>query len=208
VGFSTRYWLVGDHEPCVAYLARAAWDPSATPEAVYRDQVRAACGPAAVEDMLAVFREVEAATIALEGHGLGLTFPVPNMLLQHWRPAPFPPELAEDRRTYERALGAARRALAKAALVGRPYVDYWVGRLEFGIGYLDTIEEIRLAAHAEADKKPEETARRAEAALTTFRRALEAYARVARDQSDRGTLATLAEFAYRPLRDKATKLKG
>ena len=25
-GFSTRYWLIGDHDPCVAYIARAAWD--------------------------------------------------------------------------------------------------------------------------------------------------------------------------------------
>jgi hypothetical protein len=206
-GFSTRYWLIGDHDPCVAYLARAAWDPSATPEAVYRDQVRAVCGEAGVEDMLAVFREVEAATVALEDHGLGLTFPVPNMLLHHWRADPFPPALAEDRRTYRRALDAARRALAKAAPAGRPYVDYWVGRLEFGIGYLDTIEELHRAARAEADKDLAEAARLAGSALATFRRALEAYARVARDQSDRGTLATLAELAYRPLRDRAAQMK-
>jgi len=33
-GFSTRYWLVCDHDPCIAYLARAAWDTTATPDAV------------------------------------------------------------------------------------------------------------------------------------------------------------------------------
>ena len=33
-----------------------------------------------VEDMLTTFREVEATTVALEEHGLGLTFPVPGML--------------------------------------------------------------------------------------------------------------------------------
>ena len=143
-GFSTRYWLIGDHEPCVAYLARAAWDRSAMPEDVYRDQVRAACGAASVEDMLAVFRAVETATVALEDHALGLTFPVPNMLLKHWRPVPFSGELAEDRRTYQRALEAAQRALAKAAPAGRPYVAYWVRPTrELGIGYLDTIEELR-----------------------------------------------------------------
>jgi len=206
-GFSTRYWLVGDHDPCIAYLARAAWDKSTTAESIYRDQVRAVCGAAAVEDMLTVFREVEAATVALEDHALGLTFPVPNMLLQHWRPTPFSKELAEDRTTYRRALDAARRARMKTVPAGRPYVDYWIGRLEFGIGYLDTIEELHRAARAEADKKSDETVRRANTALTTFRRAMEAYARVARDQSDRGTLATLAELAYRPLRDKISGLK-
>ena len=205
-GFSTRYWLIGDHDACVAYLARAAWDRSATPEDVYRDQVRAACGAASVEDMLAVFRAVETATVALEDHGLGLTFPVPNMLLKHWRPVPFAGELAEDRRTYQRALEAAQRALAKAAPAGRPYVEYWVGRLEFGIGYLDTIEELHRAARAESDKNPAEASRLAASALAAFRRALEAYARVARDQSDRGALASLAEFAYRPLRDKVAAM--
>jgi hypothetical protein len=157
--------------------------------------------------MLVVFREVEAATVALEDHGLGLTFPVPNMLLQHWRPAPFPPALAEDRNVYRRALDAAHRARTKSTASGRPYVDYWIGRLEFGIGYLDTIENLHRAARAEADKKSAEAADMAASALNSFRSALEAYARVARDQSDRGTLATLAELAYRPLRDKAARLK-
>ena len=35
---------------------------------------------------------------------------------------------------------------------------------------------------------------------------MEAYARVARDQSDLGTRATLAEFAYRPLKAKVASL--
>jgi hypothetical protein len=205
-GFSTRYWVVGDHEPCVAYLARAAWDKSATPESVYRDQAKAVCGAASVEDMLTVFHEVETATLGLEIHGLGLTFPVPNMLLQHWRPVPFSTDLDKDRITYKRALEAARRALASAAPTGRAYVDYWIGRLEFGIGYLDTIEQLQQAASAEADKNLSEAARLAASASDTFRWAMEAYARVARDQSDRGTLATIAEFAYRPLKAKVTSL--
>jgi hypothetical protein len=36
--------------------------------------------------MLTLFREVEATTVALETHGLGLTFPVPGMLMKHWTP--------------------------------------------------------------------------------------------------------------------------
>jgi hypothetical protein len=62
------------------------------------------------------------------------------------------------------------------------------------------------AARAESDKNPAEASRLAASALAAFRRALEAYARVARDQSDRGALATLAEFAYRPLRDKVAAM--
>jgi hypothetical protein len=207
-GFSTRYWTVGDHDPCVAYLAQAAWDPRATPPAVYRDQVQAVCGKAAVSDMLAVLSDVEAITLALEDHGLGLTFPVPGMILKHWAPGPFPPELAADRRGYQQALEAARRALAKSRPAGKRYVEYWVGRLEFGIGYLDTIEAVRQAASAEAGKKPAEARQHAERALAAARRALEAYARVARDPSDRGSIAVMAEFVFRPLQKKVAQIKS
>jgi hypothetical protein len=206
-GFSTRYWLIGDHDPCVAYLARAAWDAAATPEAVYRDQVRARCGTAATDDMLAVFREVEEATVRLEWHGLGFTFPVPGMIMQHWQPRPLPAELAGVRDHYVRALAAARRARQKATPEGQSAVDYWVGRLEFGVGYFDTVHAVRRAARAESDKKPAEALRQAEAALRHARTALEAYARVAGDQSDRGAIATLAEYVYRPLKDRVARLR-
>jgi hypothetical protein len=45
------------------------------------------------------------------------------------------------------------------------------------------------------------------AALKQVRTALEAYARVAGDQSDRGAIATMAEYVYRPLKDKVAQLQ-
>jgi len=206
-GFSTRYWLIGDHDPCVAYLARAAWDASAMPESVYRDQIEAVCGEACVEEMLTVFREVEATTVGLEWHGLGLTFPVPGMMMKHWTPGPLPPELVADRESYERALEAARHARPQATSEeGRAYVEYWIGRLEFGIGYLDTIEHVREAATAESAGDGSEAARCTEAAVESARKALEAYASVARDRSDLGAIATMNEYVWRPLREKAAAL--
>ncbi|MEA1951409.1 MAG: hypothetical protein U9N87_08495, partial [Planctomycetota bacterium] len=103
-GFSTRYWLIGDHDACLAYIAKAAWDEKATPEAVYRDQVRAACGTAAVEDMLTMFKELEAASIELEWHALSLGFPVPGMMMKHWNPGPMPDSYVKIRNVYRRAL--------------------------------------------------------------------------------------------------------
>jgi len=205
-GFSTRYWLIGDHDPCVAYLSKAAWDAEATPEAVYRDQVLAACGEACIAEMLAVFYEVEKTTEALEQHGLGLTFPVPGMMMKHWKPGPLPAELVSDRQGYQRGLEAARRARMRAAPHGRKYVDYWIGRLEFGIGYLDTVEAVRRAASAEAEKKPQDALRHAEEALAAARRALEAYAHVAQDRSDLGAIAVMNEYVYRPLKARIQEL--
>jgi hypothetical protein len=205
-GFILRQRFIADHDPSMAYLARSAWDRDATPEAVERDQLRTVCGEGCVEDMLAAFHEVELATINLEWNNLGFTFPVPGMMMKNWKPGPMPADLVEDRSSYQRALEAARRALARATPAGRSYVDYWVGRLEFAVGYIDTVEEVRRAASAEAAKKPEETLPYAATALADARRALEAYARVARDPSDRGAIAVMNEYVYRPLKAKVAEL--
>jgi hypothetical protein len=206
-GFSTRYWLTGDHDSCLAYLSRAAWDAKATPRAVYRDLVEAACGEPCVPEMLTVFAEVEAATVELEWNGLGLTFPVPGMLMKHWTPGPMPAELAKVRQHYQTALDAARRALARAPAASRDYAGYWIGRLEFGIGYLDTIGLVRQAAVAEKEARAREASAHAASALACVRAAMESYARVAVDQSDRGAIATMAEYVYRPLKAKVESLK-
>ena len=206
-GFSTRYWLIADHDPCVTYLAKAAWEEGIRHEDVYRDQIRAVCGGGCIEDMLTTFREVEATTVALEEHGLGLTFPVPGMLTKHWTPQPMSDELVADRQGYQRALDAAYRAREKAQSSGQSYVDYWIGRLRFGIGYLDMIAAVRRAAIAEADGKPVDAMQNAETALITARKALEAYADVVRDQSDRGAIAVMNEYVYRPLKEKVAALQ-
>ena len=225
-GFSTRYWLISDHEPCIAYLSKAAWDANATPKEVYADQIRVVCGEAAVEQMLEAFCELEEATVALEEHGLGLTFPVPGMMMKHWTPGSFSSQLAEDRESYRRALSVVRRASEFSRPEGKAYIDYWIGRLKFGIGYLDTIEAVRKAATAEQAAKEAkeqgdnvianrneairaqlaEAIEQAQIALKTARQAIEAFAQVAKNQSDRGAIATMAEYVYRPLKQKVEQL--
>ncbi|HPO16380.1 MAG TPA: sialidase family protein [Candidatus Hydrogenedentes bacterium] len=206
-GFSTRYWLIGDHDPCVAYLARAAWDAEATPDAVYRDQVRAVCGENCVDDMLEVFREVGAATVALEWNGLGFTFAVPEMITQQWQAAPLPEALASVRGNYERALAAAQHAQQKCSKDGKAYVEYWIGRLKFGIGYFDDVQAFRRAAISDKEGRNADALREVLTARDFVRSALEAYANVAQDQSDRGAIATMDEFVYRAIERKAAELK-
>ncbi len=231
-GFSTRYWLIGDHDLSVGYIARAAWEPSLDPESFYRRQIRAVCGESAVPGMLEAMRELEAVTISLEGPGLGLTFPVPGMIMKFWRRGAMPDYLREARKSYQRALDLVRRAdRARRATLGElgsrarsaaadEYLGYWMGRFVFGAGYIDTIETTCRAATAEADAqdakkagktdayktKLAEAAKLTDQAVETARQMIDAYAHVARDQSDRGAIATLAEYVWRPLRDKAKQL--
>ena len=207
-GFSTRYWTTGGQDPCLAYLSRAAWHTNATPEGVYRDQVGQVCGEAAVGDMLKVFSEVEAATLTLEWHGLGLTFTTPQMMMQHWTAGTMSPELKSVRARYEAALEAARRALGNARPSGKNYVTYWIGRLEFGVNYMAAIEAVRSAATAESVKDYGGALREAERALELVKRSLTAYAGVARDRSDKGAIAVMNEYVFRPVRARVAELAG
>jgi len=172
--------------------------------------------------MLEAYRELEAVTVALEEHGLGLTFPVPGMMMKHWTPGSFSSQLAEDREGYRRALSAVRRTPEPSRPEGKAYIDYWIGRLEFGIAYLDTIEAVRKAATAEqaakeakekGDKRSyraqsTEAIEQAQVALKTVRQAIEAFAGVAKNRSDLGAIATMAEYVYRPLKQQVEKLRA
>ena len=175
---------------------------------MYRDQVAALWGADCVDDMLTVFRELEAATVTLEWHGMGLTFPVPGMMMKHWTPGDFPAELVEVRERYREALRVAQRVAAASPPRGRDDADYWVGRFEFGIAYLEALEAVRSAANAEHEQRPADARLSAEMALAAARRALAAYARVARDQSDRGAIATMNEYVFRPLMAKVEELQA
>lgn len=218
-GFSTRYWIVSDHDPCVAYLARASWDAEATPASVYADLVTDVCGKQCVADMSEAFRELEATTILLEMKCLGIGFATPGMISRHMSAGPMPADYVAAREGYRRALAAVHRARENTRPAGEPFVDYWIGRLEFGIGYFDCIEATRRAVtlktestKAEKAGKPELAQRKQAEALETTRRALQisrsmlqSYARVAQDRSDAGAIATMVEYIYRPLKAKAVK---
>ena len=205
-GYSTRYWLPGGQDPNVAYFAKAAWQPQVTPDEVDRDQLHAVCGEACIDDMIAAFHAVESVTKNLEWNDLSFAFPVKGMMMRNWKAQPVPQYLVDVRAGYQQALDAAHRAEAKTKPLGKPYVDYWVGRLTFAVGYLKAVADLHSAAVAEAAGLRGEALEHTQAALLSARQALEAYAMVARDQSDRGAIAVMNEYVYRPLRAKVKEL--
>jgi hypothetical protein len=206
-GFSTRYWLTGDHDPCIAYLSRAAWDARTRPESVYRDHAAHLYGETVVEDVLKIFSEVEAATVALEWNGLGLTFTTPSMMLQHWTPGTLSPELKSVTAHYQTALAAAQRAKPRTQPSGKRAIEYWLGRLEFGVDYMQAIEAVHAAATAEAAQDFAGALAEAERALDLIQRGVTAYAKVAVDRSDKGAVAVMAEYVWRPIQQQIVGLK-
>jgi hypothetical protein len=205
-GFVARERFPGDHDAALTYLARAAWDQGAAPDAVARDLMQAVCGEGCAEDMLAALRGVESATLNLATNKVDFSYYVPGMLTKFWEAGPTPAYLAQVERDYEQALGAAQRAWAKAKPEGRWYPDFWIGRLEFALGYAHTVEAIHRAATAEEAKKRHETLIETEKALESLRRGLQAYARVARNRTDLGAIAVVNEYGIRALKAKIAEL--
>ena len=60
-------------------------------------------------DMLELFSELECVTLILKEHGLGLTFPVPGMIMKHWTSELISADLLAIRGGYQRALDAAKQ---------------------------------------------------------------------------------------------------
>ena len=116
-----------------------------------------------------------------------------------WKQGQQNPSYLEDAyQGYDKALRAAERAEAKASAQGRSYASFWVGRLQFALRYLDAIRGVRRAAAAYVAGDRTAAVKHADEALTALRQGLEAYSRVARNQSDRAAIA-LANDSYRQL---------
>lgn len=225
-GFVARERYPGDHDSCLAYLARAAWDETATPESVISDQIAAICGPDCVDDMLLVFQEVEASAADFERDDWDFAFPLPGMVMQYWDGRCFYgeelidggrdlPHLEGIAQRYETGIAAAKRAYEnakkktdgdqKAAL---EYPGFWIGRLQFSLDYVRAVQLMRAGGKAEILGDKATALARGEEAMVFMKSALAAYASVARNPTDVGTIALINEHGYRALKSKLEELRA
>ena len=205
-GFTVRERFPFDHDWPLAYLSRAAWHEEVTPDEVARDQLTAVCGPECAEEMLDAFQEIEWVTTLLADVNRNFSKERPGTLMKYWRPGPVPTYLEAVRSGYERALSAVRRAQSRSTPAGRSYLDFWQGRLEFAVGFTDTVRNVHQAGAAEMVNDYSRSLKHAQDGLGSLRRGLESYARIASSQTDRGAIAMLSEFSYRPLKAKIAEL--
>ena len=195
-GFQLRYWTISDMEPTVAYLSAATWDDATTVESAYREHARSLCGKTAKGELLECLRILDEVTIGLGDHGLGIGFPVPSMGVGHWvTGGGLPEELGNDREQWRQALRHAREA-RRLATRGHDYIDYLIGRLEFGIGYLDVIETIRKAGEANKQNDRAGALRHLEEAIALAKHVVGIHARIVLGPTDLGALAQFNEDLY------------
>jgi len=206
-GIVARERFPGDHDTELAYLARAAWDPNADPDKIASEQLIAACGQQCGQELLTTMHSVDAATVVWERDDEFIAVPVPKMLMRQWKAGPVPDYLEENRKNYEQGWKAAQRAVSAATPKGKTYAEYWAKRMEFSVKYVMAVESVRRAATAEAAHQTGQAVEETTKALATLRESIEAYAAVARNQTDRGAIALAVEYGYRPLEKKLSELK-
>ena len=208
-GFTTRHWLIGDLDPTVRYLARSCWDAGATPETAYRELAAGVCGAAAAPALVAAWRQVDAITDDLDRHGMGFSFPVPGMMEKHWQAGePLSAELSRDRDRYLAAMARAEEAARLSQPAGVSFAQYHAARLRFAVGYMDTVAATRQAGIDEAAGRRSDALVGLATALDRLTAALQVYAAIAADNSDRGAIASINEYCLRFLRTTRDRLQG
>jgi hypothetical protein len=200
-GFSTRYWIVGDLDPSVNYLARASFDAKLTPQAAFADLIDPICGEGVAGSLAKAFNMIEQATTIIDRNDIGFSFPVPGMVLKHYQGSEPPPAWwKEVSDLYAGAMNEMYRGLTRARQGGRPLILYTAKRLEFGMEYVNSISALRRAGQAKAEKNTEMQLEELEKAVESMYNALSALSEVARDNCDRGVIAVVNEYGYRPLK--------
>ena len=199
-GYSTRYWIVGDLDPSTHYLSRASFDPEVTPESSTVDLIAAMCGEGVAERIEIGFDMIEQATELIDKNELGFAFPVPGMLMKHYHRGTAPAEWWDEARNlYAGAMIEMYRGKDRAELPGRPMLLYLAKRLEFAFEYLNCVEALAKAGAAKRAGETDEVVTQLETATESIYNAINALGEVARDNCDRGLIAVLNEYGYRPI---------
>ncbi len=206
-GFSTRYWMPGDLDYSAYYLSRAAFDAEVTPATALSGLVTPLCGAGAVDRLKLVFASIEEATALIEQHDLGFAFPVASILRKHYEGGDSVPEWwGQVGQLYLRGMNEAYRANQRSTLEGRTLTLYLARRLDFAFNYMNCVEALRKAGIAKRAGDAETHAAQLQTAVEALHDALNAQAAVARSNSDRGVIAVLNQYAYRPLKQELEAL--
>lgn len=202
-GFDVSIAHIGDCDLPVYWLSRLSVGNDITPEQACRQLLEPTCGNEVdhrVWKALGLVGEASAAfgdsTVTPEN----LRFDLSDREFNSEEPPP--PSWSVIRDKYLNAMNEMYRANTRAREGGRTFTLYLARRFEFAFEYMNCIEAVRKAAVAERKKDSATQIAELEKAIEALNNALNAMAAVARSNSDRGLIAVLNEYGYRPLKKK------
>jgi hypothetical protein len=158
------------------------------------------CGEEVSERVRKGFAEAAAARDKVAGTDEGFDVVDPQMLLRHYASDEPPPAWwGEVRTNYLNAMNEMYRANTRAREGGRAFTLWYARRFEFAMEYTNVVEALRKAGIAKRKGNKDEQIAELEKALDSLTGACNAIAATARSQSDRGIIAVMNEYGYRPV---------
>lgn len=201
-GFGLERVVPSDAEVVAYHLSRRAFDPGAAGKSAASQLFTPVIGNAATERAALGFALIEEANALVAKNDPKAADVSPDSLAKQLAIGDAPPEWwKEAGKKYAGAMNEMYRAIrATFNDPARPMLLYHAKRCEFAMHYFAALESARLAGVAKSKGDKDAVVTNLEKALESTYNALNAFGDVARDPSDRGVIAVLAEDAYRPLK--------
>lgn len=199
-GFQVVQSGIGENDLPAYWLSRRSCRLNVSPEQACRDLLTPVCGDEVDHRVWKAVELIQSATQALAKGDVSIGIPRVQTLLEKTDPPP--PEWNTARDGFLNAMNEMYRANTRAREGGRAYTLYLARRFEFAFEYMNYAEAVRKSAIAERANDRETQIAEIEKAIESLNGALNAMAAVARSNSDRGLIAVLNEYGYRPLKKK------
>ena len=199
-GFAVQCWIPGNLNPDIYYLSRASFDSDISPQKALDDLVTPICGEGVADRLNNGFVAIEKVSALIEKEDSSFAVPDPNMFMEHFESAePAPEWWATATEHYGTGVNEMYRGNTRARGGARSFILYHAKYFTFALHYMTAVDAVRKAGVAKSEKNSEAWVENLELAVEAMHNALAIYSEVARDNSDRGTIAVLNEYAYRPL---------
>lgn len=199
-GFEVRAAIPGDVNAGIYILSRASFDEEITPRDALTELVTPICNEGVADRLAIGFEAIEKADALIRKHDKDFAVPAPDMFMKHYESSePAPDWWAEAKEQYGIAVNEMYRANTRARGGARAFTLYHAKRFTFALHYMTAVESARAAGIAKADGDLDTQIENVELAVESMHNALSIYSDVVRDNSDRGVIALLNAYAYRPL---------
>ncbi len=200
---------ISDIDLPVYWLSRSSFGSVLTFEQLCREVIDPSCGEDVSDRVLAAFQRNHQAQLVMEKLPFGGGMSGSVNLRDVERVATKNPEkitsAADD---YLNAMNEMYRANTRAREGGRPFTLYWARRFEFALEYLSFAQAVQKASSAEMTKDTATQIAELEKGIESLNNGLNAMAAIARSNSDRGLIAVLNKYGYRPLKKKLAQAEA
>ncbi|MFT4587656.1 MAG: hypothetical protein ACI9VS_001603 [Candidatus Binatia bacterium] len=199
-GFTAASWLPDDLNSSAYYLSRAAFNRKMTQAKALDGLVTPICGPDVGARIAIGFQHIADASSSIVENGANIATLTPNVVMQHYASnAPVPEWWATTKTSFAEAMNEMYRGNTRARGGARAFSLYHAKRFEFALHYFTCLEETRQAGIAKAAKDKDAQLDHLDKAVEAMHNALGAMADVDRNNGDRGIIAALNEYGFRPL---------